>query len=239
MSSMVLKTVFKTAILAGTALATSSIASAQDGSSWDRARSNLVAGQQGAMAPAIERWEYLIGQDGLPFSTYANFITTYQGFPQQDRLQRRAEAALDRGVSGVEETIRGWSRMTPKDEAQKKRLATGCPEVLHGLAAQMAGNAATAKLRRRGHLGKTGQGRYPLRVHAKAGSGHGDVLSLQIEGAAAVLLLGTEEKLAANIGGARPEYGLPERQQFICQFRGDRHDVFHGLYDPFCWYKLR
>ena len=51
------------------------------------------------MAPAIERWEYLIGQDGLPFSTYANFITTYEGFPQQDRLQRRAEAALDRDLA--------------------------------------------------------------------------------------------------------------------------------------------
>ena len=57
MSSMVLRTVFKTAILAGTALATPSIASAQDGSSWDRARSNLVAEQPGRMAPAIERWE--------------------------------------------------------------------------------------------------------------------------------------------------------------------------------------
>jgi len=123
MSSMVLKTVFKTAILAGTALATSSIASAQDGSSWDRARSNLVAGQQGAMAPAIERWEYLIGQDGLPFSTYANFITTYQGFPQQDRLQRRAEAALDRDPVTPEQLVAFFDRNPPITNSAKARYA--------------------------------------------------------------------------------------------------------------------
>ena len=123
MSSMVLKTVFKTAILAGTALATPSIASAQDGSSWDRARSNLVAEQPGRMAPAIERWEYLIGQDGLPFSTYANFITTYEGFPQQDRLQRRAEAALDRDPVSPEELVAFFDRNPPITNSAKARYA--------------------------------------------------------------------------------------------------------------------
>ena len=123
MSSMVLKTVFKTAILAGTALAAPSIATAQDGSSWDRARSNLVAEQPGRMAPAIERWEYLIGQDGLPFSTYANFITTYEGFPQQDRLQRRAEAALDRDPVSPEELVAFFDRNPPITNSAKARYA--------------------------------------------------------------------------------------------------------------------
>jgi len=49
-----------------------------------------------SVAPVISRWEYLIGNDRLSFSEYAGFITTYPGFPQEERLRLRAEEALER-----------------------------------------------------------------------------------------------------------------------------------------------
>ena len=90
MSSMGRKTVFSLALMVGTALAFPSLAQAQDAS-----RSSLVAQQPGRMDQAVGQWEYLTKQENLPFSSYADFLTSYPDFPKQELLQRRAEAALD------------------------------------------------------------------------------------------------------------------------------------------------
>ncbi|TMM50174.1 lytic transglycosylase domain-containing protein [Qipengyuania marisflavi] len=123
MSSMDLKTAVSFALLAGTALATPSIAAAQDGASWDRARGNLVANQSGQIAGAISRWEYLIGRDNLSFAEYAGFITTYPGFPQEDKMQRRAEAALDRDAVTPQALVSFFERNPPITNGAKARYA--------------------------------------------------------------------------------------------------------------------
>ncbi len=123
MSSMGLKTVFSFALLAGTALASPSSLQAQDAASWDRARSNLVAQQSGRMDQAISRWEDLRGQDNLPFADYAGFILTYPGFPQQDRLQLRAENALDSEAVTPEALVSFFDRNPPISNGAKARYA--------------------------------------------------------------------------------------------------------------------
>ncbi|RVQ69740.1 lytic transglycosylase domain-containing protein [Croceicoccus ponticola] len=46
------------------------------------------------MTYAISRWNQLVAQNGGSFEEYAGFISQYPGFPRQDLLQGKAEAAL-------------------------------------------------------------------------------------------------------------------------------------------------
>ena len=110
-------------LLTGTALAIPAVAQAQDGRSWDQARSNLVATQPGQMGQAIERWQYLTGTDRASFGDYAGFITTYPGLPMQDRLQQRAEAALDREAVSPESIVAFFGRFPPITNGAKARYA--------------------------------------------------------------------------------------------------------------------
>ncbi len=123
MSTMDRKSLFSFALLASSALAFPSVANAQDAASWDRARGNLVASQPGRMAQAISQWEYLRETDNLGFAQYANFITAYPGFPQQDRLQQRAEKALDNDPVGPETLVAFFDRNPPLTNGAKARYA--------------------------------------------------------------------------------------------------------------------
>ncbi|WP_345725650.1 lytic transglycosylase domain-containing protein [Qipengyuania proteolytica] len=117
------KTAFSFALLAGTAFALPAPAAAQEAAEWDRARNNLVAQNPGRMAQAISKWEYLTGRDNLVFSEYANFITTYPGFPRQDLLQSRAEAALDKEPVTPEALVAFFDRTPPLSNGAKARYA--------------------------------------------------------------------------------------------------------------------
>lgn len=121
MSSMGHKTLTSFALLAGTALAPPLAAQTMDIA--QDARSNMVAMQPTRMAEAVDRWNYLREQQNLPFATYANFITNYPGFPMQDRLQQRAEAALDSDPVGPETLIAFFDRNPPVTNAAKARYA--------------------------------------------------------------------------------------------------------------------
>ena len=123
MSSMGKKTVFSLALMAGSSLAFPATVQAQDGTSWDRARNSMVAQQSGQIAQAINRWEYLIGQSNLSFADYAGFITTYPDFPQEDRLQRRAEDALDRDAVSPQTLVAFFDRNPPLTNGAKARYA--------------------------------------------------------------------------------------------------------------------
>ncbi|WP_369027301.1 lytic transglycosylase domain-containing protein [Qipengyuania sp. RANM35] len=123
MSSMGLKTAFSFVLLGGAALAFPSVAHAEDPDSWDNARNNLVAQSSGRMAGAISRWEYLVGQQNLSFNEYAGFITTYPGFPRQELLQTRAEAALDRDAVTPEALVAFFDRNPPISNGAKARYA--------------------------------------------------------------------------------------------------------------------
>ncbi|WP_245638360.1 lytic transglycosylase domain-containing protein [Croceicoccus bisphenolivorans] len=63
-------------------------------SDWDKARMRNMASRPGPMTYAVTRWNQLIAQNGGSFEEYAGFISQYPGFPRQDYLQGKAEAAL-------------------------------------------------------------------------------------------------------------------------------------------------
>ncbi len=61
---------------------------------WDRARMQNMAVAPGPMARAVMQWNTLIARRDAGFDAYAGFLNQYPGFPQQDTLRLRAEAAL-------------------------------------------------------------------------------------------------------------------------------------------------
>ena len=105
------------------ALAAPAIAQAQDGAHWDQARNNLVASQPGRMAYAVSRWESLQATTNGSFADYAGFITTYPGFPQQEKLQQRAEAALDREAPTPQALVAFFDRNKPITNSARARYA--------------------------------------------------------------------------------------------------------------------
>lgn len=105
------------------ALAAPLAARADDGAQWDEARGALIAAQPGPMAPAIARWESLMASTSGSFADYAGFITTYPGFPQQDRLQQRAEAALEREAPTPQALVAFFDRNPPITNAARARHA--------------------------------------------------------------------------------------------------------------------
>lgn len=93
MSSMV-RTTF--ALLLASLAITPSIASAQDGADWDRARAAQAAAPATPMAQAVARWKLLTSSDRFLFDDYASFLLSYPGFPEEAKLRGYAERALER-----------------------------------------------------------------------------------------------------------------------------------------------
>ena len=136
MSSMGRKTVLTLALMAGSALAFPAVSHAQDGS-----RTSLVAQQPGQMDQAVSQWEYLTRQDSLPFSSYANFITTYPDFPKRELLQRRAEAALDEEAPTPQALVAFFDRSPPLTNSGKARYALALASLNRSEALEVARDA--------------------------------------------------------------------------------------------------
>ena len=61
-------------------------------------------------APATHSW---IAIDNLAFNDYADFILAYPGFPRQEKMQRRAEAALAKTAVPPTQVIAFFDRNPP------------------------------------------------------------------------------------------------------------------------------
>jgi len=84
-----------------------------DGSAWDRARAQLTSQAQGPMAQAIEQWKMLTAGTRFGFAAIAGFVTSYPGFPEEDRLRRAAEAALDHEAATPAAIVAFFDRFPP------------------------------------------------------------------------------------------------------------------------------
>jgi soluble lytic murein transglycosylase len=114
-----------------------------DGSAWDRARSQLTSQAQGPMAQAIDRWKQLSSGGGFAFATYAAFLASYPGFPDEDRLRRAAEAALDREAPPPSAIVAYFDRMPPLSNGGRAHYALA----LRALGRPEAGETARAAWR--------------------------------------------------------------------------------------------
>ena len=84
-----------------------------DGSAWDRARAQLIAQSQGPMAQAIDQWKLLNAGSRFGFAANAGFIASYPGFPDQERMRRAAEAALDHETAAPASIVAFFDRFPP------------------------------------------------------------------------------------------------------------------------------
>lgn len=123
MSSMDRYSVFTATLFASTVLSASAPIAAQDASSWDQARTEMVARAPTQMSQAISRWEFLSANDRMGFDDYAGFVLAYPDFPQEDKLRKYAEDALDRDAVSSEHLVSFFDRKPPLTNSARARYA--------------------------------------------------------------------------------------------------------------------
>ncbi|MDP9415610.1 MAG: lytic transglycosylase domain-containing protein, partial [Pseudomonadota bacterium] len=62
---------------------------------------------------AIERWRSLRQSDGLPFSSYASFLTSHRGWPGEAAMRRSAERAINPDTSRPGEVVAYFRSLPP------------------------------------------------------------------------------------------------------------------------------
>jgi soluble lytic murein transglycosylase len=115
MSSMVKRTMIF-ALLASAGLIAPLAAQAAapaDENAWDRARAALRAQGPTNWAYTIDRWRQLSASNRFSFGDYANFVAGAPGFPEEDKLRRYAEAALDREYVDPARQVAFFDRFPP------------------------------------------------------------------------------------------------------------------------------
>lgn len=130
MSSMEINTVLRklllgAALLPGLAASVACHASDTDkgAGAWDAARAQLIAQSQGPMAQAIDRWQLLTSSDRFGFSDYAGFILSYRGFPDEDKLRRYAENALDKQSGEASSVVAYFDKVPPLTNPARAQYA--------------------------------------------------------------------------------------------------------------------
>ena len=128
MSSMEIRTLFRklllgTALLPILAASVACHASDSTASAWDAARAQLIAQGQGPVAQAINRWQMLTSSNGFGFNDYAGFILSYRGFPDEDKLRRAAELALDRQSADASSVVAYFDKVPPLTNPARAQYA--------------------------------------------------------------------------------------------------------------------
>ena len=138
MSSMLRKP-FVFALLSTAALIPSH-AYAQDGAEWDRNRQQLIAQGPGRMAAQIQRWErlYADSQANLPFAEYSSFLIANPGFPDESRLQSRAEERLRKEFVSNDTLLAYFDRNPPVTNFARAHYALALMGRDRGAAQQQA-----------------------------------------------------------------------------------------------------
>lgn len=123
MSSMDRFSIFTATLFASTVLSASAPLAAKDAESWDRARAEMVARAPTQMSQAISQWEFLSGNDRMDFDDYAGFVLAYPDFPQEEKLRRYAEGALERNAVSAEHLVSFFDRQPPLSNSARARYA--------------------------------------------------------------------------------------------------------------------
>ncbi|MEP7222040.1 MAG: lytic transglycosylase domain-containing protein [Novosphingobium sp.] len=83
------------------------------GGEWDEARAQLRLGGPTQMAQAVDRWRQLTSFEGQGFAELSGFLLAYPGFPDEEKLRRKAEAALDRAGAEPSRIAAYFDRVAP------------------------------------------------------------------------------------------------------------------------------
>ena len=140
MSTMVARRLlFASTVIAG--LLPLASAHAADPQSWDRARAALVAQGPSTMARAIDLWKLLASSNRFSFADYSNFVATYPGFPDEEKLRRNAEGALDREYVEPGRVVTFFDRFPPLTNPARAQYALALAAVGRGEAEATAREA--------------------------------------------------------------------------------------------------
>lgn len=90
---------------------------------WDAARARLIAQGQGPLAQAVSRWQMLAASNVYTFTDYSSFILSYRGFPEEEKLRRSAEAALDRQSADASSVVAYFDRVPPLTNPARAQYA--------------------------------------------------------------------------------------------------------------------
>lgn len=95
-----------------------------DGSDWDRARAQLLQSMPTDMSGTIANWRSLTtSPNNYTFSTFASFLISNPGWPDEDKLRRSAEQALAAGASSPQEVVAYFARFAPLTNVGRARYA--------------------------------------------------------------------------------------------------------------------
>ena len=122
-------------------LAAATACHASDGSEWDRARAALIAGQRSSIAQAVDKWQALSASRSFGFSEYAGFLLAYPGFPEEEKLRRAAEAALDREGADPARLVAYFDRFPPLTNPARAQYALALRAMGRGESAALANQA--------------------------------------------------------------------------------------------------
>ncbi|WAC24813.1 transglycosylase SLT domain-containing protein [Blastomonas sp. SL216] len=95
-----------------------------DGSDWDRARANLLQSMPADMSGTIANWRSLTTTpNNYTFSTFASFLISNPGWPDEDKMRRNAEQALGAGPAAPQEVVAFFNRFPPLTNVGRARYA--------------------------------------------------------------------------------------------------------------------
>lgn len=115
--------------------------SSESAREWDLARRQQATSHDVRAHQTIDRWRQLVASDRLDFSTYANFLETYPGYPQENRLRGFAEKALLNESPPPATVVAFFDRFPPLGNKAAGRYATALA-ALQRSTARAAGIAA-------------------------------------------------------------------------------------------------
>ncbi|MEO0062072.1 MAG: hypothetical protein RLZZ08_632 [Pseudomonadota bacterium] len=110
----------------------------QSAQQWDNARATLVARAPGQMAGAIARWQQLTASRAFGFDSYASFLLSYPGFPDEDKLREVAELRLASEFVPPERVLAFFDRFPPLTNPGRAQFAVALMQLRPAQAEGMA-----------------------------------------------------------------------------------------------------
>ena len=125
MSSMTSHIISKFALAAALMTPTACMAADYVGDQlgWQGGGSELSDPTGGNAQLALQRWRVLTGSDNYSFEDYAGFLVTYPGWPEDTRMRRNAEQAININSFSPDRVIAFFQRFEPVSNDGKAKYA--------------------------------------------------------------------------------------------------------------------
>ncbi|MET1754622.1 lytic transglycosylase domain-containing protein [Novosphingobium sp. RD2P27] len=113
-----------TCLLLTSAICVPTASLAQEGRDWDRARAIQMQSHDLATHQSVEQWRTLVANSRLGFGTYASFLMSYPGYPQEEKIRGYAEKALSSESPDPGMLVAFFDRFPPLSSEAAGRYAT-------------------------------------------------------------------------------------------------------------------